>query len=209
MFWFHQSTASVPVLDVVIVVVIWCCVSIPLSLLGAYYGFKHESIEFPTKTSSIARVIPPAPLVHQPMVGIFLSGILPFAAVYVELFFTMSSLWMDQYYCVFGFTLIVYMIMIITCSETTILLVYSQLRGENHRLWWFAFFSSGSIAFYTFIYSLYWFRTLGASGFVVTYFIYFGYMFLISFAMLLLFGTIGALTMLWFLCKVYSSIKVD
>jgi transmembrane 9 superfamily member 2/4 len=207
--WFLHSSASAPFLDVIMVAALWCCITVPLVFMGAFFGYKSESIEFPTETSTIARAIPPVPLLLDPMVGMVLTGIIPFAAAYVELFFIMSSLWMDQFYYVFGFTLIVYIILIITCAEATVLLVYYQLCAENHRWWWFAFFSSGSTAFYTFIYSFFWFRTLGASRMVMTYLLYFGYMFLISFAMLLLFGTVGALTSLWFLRKIFSTIKVD
>jgi transmembrane 9 superfamily member 2/4 len=207
--WFLHSSASAPFLDVIIVAAMWCCVSVPLVFLGAYFGYKCEAIEFPTETSTIARAIPPPPPMLDPKVGMALTGIIPFAAAYVELFFIMTSLWMDQFYYVFGFTLIVYLILIVTCAEATVLLVYYQLCAENHRWWWFAFFSSGSTAFYTFVYSIFWFRTLEASRMVMTYLLYFGYMFLISFGMLLLFGTIGALTSLWFVRKIFSTIKVD
>lgn len=136
-FWILHSAASAPFLDVVIVAAMWCCVSIPLVFLGAYFGYKQETMEFPTVTSTIARAIPtPTPLLH-PMVGMILTGIIPFAAAYVELFFIMTSLWMDQFYYVFGFTLIVYIILIVTCAEVTVLLVYYQLCAENHRWWWY------------------------------------------------------------------------
>jgi transmembrane 9 superfamily member 2/4 len=207
--WMKQSVASAPFLDVLIVAAMWCCVSIPLVFLGAYFGYKHEAIEFPTVTSTIARAIPPSPPLLHPMVGMMLTGIIPFAAAYVELFFIMTSLWMDQFYYVFGFTLLVYVILIVTCAEVTVLLVYYQLCAENHRWWWYAFFSSGSTAFYTFLYSIFWFRTLEASRMIMTYLLYFGYMFLISFAILLVFGCVGALTSLWFVRKIFSTIKVD
>lgn len=207
--WFLRSVASAPFLDVIIVAAMWCCVSVPLVFLGAYFGYKADVIEYPTVTSTIARAIPPPPIMLDPRIGMALTGIIPFAAAYVELFFIMTSLWMDQFYYVFGFTLIVYLILIVTCAEATVLLVYYQLCAENHRWWWFAFFSSGSTAFYTFIYSIFWFRTLEASRMLMTYLLYFGYMFLISFAMLLLFGTVGSLTSLWFVRKIFSTIKVD
>jgi transmembrane 9 superfamily member 2/4 len=207
--WIIHSVASAPFLDVLIVAAMWCCVSIPLVFLGAYFGYKHEAIEFPTVTSTIARAIPPSPPLLHPMVGMLLTGIIPFAAAYVELFFIMTSLWMDQFYYVFGFTLLVYVILIVTCAEVTVLLVYYQLCAENHRWWWYAFFSSGSTAFYTFLYSIFWFRTLEASRMIMTYLLYFGYMFLISFAILLVFGSVGALTSLWFVRKIFSTIKVD
>jgi transmembrane 9 superfamily member 2/4 len=207
--YFKQSSASAPFLDVIILAAMWCCVAIPLTFVGAYFGYKKESIEFPTVTSTIARAIPPPqPLLH-PLVGTFVAGVVPFAAAYVELFFIMTSLWMDQYYYVFGFTLIVYLILIITCAEVTVLLVYYQLCAENHRWWWFSFFAPGSTALYTFIYSMFWFRSLEASKLFMTYLLYFGYMGLICTAILLVTGTVGALTSLWFVRKIYGTIKVD
>jgi transmembrane 9 superfamily protein 2/4 len=90
-----------------------------------------------------------------------------------------------------------------------VLLVYYQLCAENHRWWWFAFISSGSSAFYTFVYSIFWFHRLEASHMLMTYMLYFGYMFLVSFAIFLMTGTMGALTSLWFVRKIFSTIKVD
>jgi transmembrane 9 superfamily protein 2/4 len=177
--WFLHSSASAPFLDVLIVAAMWCGVSIPLVFLGAYFGYKAQTIEFPTVTSTIARAIPPPPNVFlKPWVGMILAGIIPFVAAYVELFFIMTSLWMDQFYYVFGFTLMVYVIMIITCAEVTVLLVYYQLCAENHRWWWYSFFCSGSTAVWTFCYSVIWFRQLEASRLLMTYLLYFGYMFL-------------------------------
>jgi transmembrane 9 superfamily protein 2/4 len=137
------------------------------------------------------------------------TGIVPFAAAYVELFFIMTSMWMDQFYYVFGFTLIVFIVLLITCAEVTVLLVYYQLCAENHEWWWFSFITSGSTAFYTFVYSIFWFRSLEASRMLMTYMLYFGYMFLVSFAIFLVTGSVGAMTSLWFIRKIFSTIKVD
>jgi transmembrane 9 superfamily protein 2/4 len=206
---FMHSSASAPFLDIVIVAAMWCCVSVPLVFIGAYFGYKKEPIEFPTVTSTIARAIPePQPLLN-PLVGTLVAGVVPFAAAYVELFFIMTSLWMDQYYYVFGFTLIVFFILIITCAEVTLLLVYNQLCAENHRWWWFSFFAPGSTALYTFIYSMVWFKGLEASKMLMTYMLYFGYMGLICSAMLLVTGTVGALSSLWFVKTIFGTIKVD
>ena len=140
--FFLHSSASAPFLDVIIVAAMWCCVSVPLVFVGAYFGYKAEAMEFPTVTSTIARAIPEPPnVLMQPKVGIIMAGAIPFVAAYVELFFIMTSLWMDQFYYVFGFTLIVYLIMVITCAEVTVLLVYYQLCAENHR-WYVMFLTS-------------------------------------------------------------------
>jgi transmembrane 9 superfamily protein 2/4 len=207
--FFFKSSGSVPLLDVIIVAAMWCCVSIPLVFLGAYFGYKAETITYPTVTSTIARAIPTPPPVLNPKLHMITTGIVPFAAAYVELFFIMTSMWMDQFYYVFGFTLIVFIVLLITCAEVTVLLVYYQLCAENHEWWWFSFITSGSTAFYTFVYSIFWFRSLEASRMLMTYMLYFGYMFLVSFAIFLVTGSVGAMTSLWFIRKIFSTIKVD
>jgi transmembrane 9 superfamily protein 2/4 len=40
---------------------------------------------------------------------------------------------MDQYYYVFGFLLLVYAILAVTCAEITIVLNYFQLCAEDYR----------------------------------------------------------------------------
>jgi len=207
--FFLDSTGSVPfrVWNVMRVGCIWSYILYPLVFWGAYVGNKKDRIEFPSipscSTMSVRDIPPPKYPWRHPVVSILVGGILPFAGLYVELFFTMTNLWMNQYYYVFGFTLIVYLILIITCAEVTVLLVYYQLCAENHRWWCFAFFAPGSTALYTFIYSVFWFKSLHASR-MVTYLLYFGYMGLICSAMLLVTGTIGALTSLWFISKIYG-----
>jgi len=206
---FFHSSGSVPFLDVLILAAMWCCVSVPLVFLGAYFGYKKDVITFPTVTSTIARAIPPTSFFLNPRVAMASAGMVPFAAAYVELFFIMTSLWMDQFYYVFGFTLIVFLILILTCAEVTILLCYYQLCAENHRWWWFSFVTSGSTGFYLFAYSIFWFQQLEASKMVITYMLYFGYMFLISMAVFLTTGMVGFISCFFFVRKIFSTIKVD
>lgn len=208
LFFFHSS-GSVPIINILIVAGMWCCVSIPLVFVGAYFGYRSHTITYPTVTSTIARAIPTPTFMLNPYMSISMAGLVPFAAAYVELFFIMTSLWMDQFYYVFGFTFLVYIILLTTCAEVTVLLVYYQLCSENHRWWWFAFFASGSTAFYIFAYSIVWFRALEASKIIITYMLYFGYMFLISLAMMLVTGMVGTITSFWFVRKMFSTIKVD
>ena len=207
---FFRSSGAVPFLDILIMASMWCCVSIPLVFIGAYFGYKKEAIEFPTVTSTIARAIPaPENFFLNPKVGMLLAGVVPFGAAYVELFFIMTSLWMDHYYYVFGFTLVVYLILLITSAEITTLITYYQLVAENHRWWWLALITSGSVSFYVFGYCIIWFHTLDPSKLLFTYMLYFGYMFLLCFTVFVVTGSVGALTTLWFVKKMFGSIKVD
>jgi len=207
---FQRSSASVPFLDVLIVVCMWCCISIPMVFAGAYFGYKKDPIQYPTKINQVSRSIPePSVPWHNPKLAVILTGMIPFAATYVELFFIMTSLWMDQYYYVFGFTLIVYILLLITCAEGSILACYYLLCAENHRWWWYSFFTSGSTAFYMMAYSVVWFKQLEASKMVLTYMLYFGYMFIISLGVFLSTGMVGFFSCFIFTRKIYASIKVD
>ncbi len=80
-----------------------------------------------------------SPIVH-PLVSLPLSppssqvgGVLPFGAIFIEVFFIMSSVWHHQYFYMFGFLLLVLAILIITCAEITIVLTYFQLCSEDYH----------------------------------------------------------------------------
>ncbi len=95
----------------------------------------------------------------SPQLSILLGGILPFAAVFIEIFFIMSSVWLNQFYYVFGFLFIVFVILLITCAEITIVLCYFQLCNEDYHWWWRSYLTPGSSALYLFLYSILYFFT--------------------------------------------------
>eukprot|EP00968_Pinguiococcus_pyrenoidosus_P028663 scaffold8033_cov267-Pinguiococcus_pyrenoidosus.AAC.3 len=118
----------------------------------------------------------------------------------------MSSLWLGQYYYVFGFLFMVLIILLVTCAETSIVFCYFQLCNEDYRWWWRSFLVPGSTGLYVFLYSCMYFARLEAN-LTVTYFLYFGYMALVSGGIALVTGTAGFAACLWFTRKIYSSIK--
>jgi transmembrane 9 superfamily protein 2/4 len=50
---------------------------------------------------------------------------------------------------------------------------------------------------------------LESSRMFFTYFLYFGYMFLMCFGQFLITGCVATLTSLWFVRKIFGAIKVD
>merc|ERR1712151_1462383 len=95
----------------------------------------------------------------QPIFTALVGGVLPFGAVFAELFFIMSSLWQHQFYYLFGFLALVLIILIVTCAEIAIALTYFQLTSEDYHWWWRSFLSSASSAIYVFLYSVLYFTT--------------------------------------------------
>lgn len=138
-----------------------------------------------------------------------MGGVLPFGCIFIQLFFILSSLWSNQMYYMFGFLFLVFLILIITCSETTILLCYFHLCAEDYHWWWRSFLTSGFTAVYLFIYCCHYFVTKLSIKDSASTFLYFGYTAIMVFLFFLLTGTIGFFACFWFIRKIYSVVKVD
>jgi transmembrane 9 superfamily protein 2/4 len=145
----------------------------------------------------------------KPVVAYALGGILPFGAVFIELFFILTSIWMHTFYYIFGFLALVALILVITCAEIAIVLCYFQLCAEDYHWWWRSFFTSGASAVYLFIYSAFYFYTKLDITKTVPMLMYFGYMLVISYAFFCVTGTIGFLACYFFVRTIYSAVKID
>jgi transmembrane 9 superfamily member 2/4 len=206
--WGNESTDAVPFVTILILLVLWFGISTPLVFAGAYFGFKQDPIEFPVNTSSIPRQIPDQPWFMFVPFTLLIGGILPFGSCFVELYYIMASVWMEFYYYVFGFLFMVFIILLVTCAEITVLFTYFQLCSEDYHWWWRSFANSGATALYVFAYSIVYFQQLEANA-LSTYILYFGYMALASLALFLLMGTVGVASSLWFNKVIFASIKID
>ena len=117
-----------------------------------------------------------------------LVGILPFGAIFVELYFIMNNMWFGKVYYMFGFLFLCYGIMIVTCAAVTILLVYFLLCAENYHWQWRSFCTAGASAGYVFANALlYWISSLKFSS-LTSGLLYVGYSLLISFLFFILTG---------------------
>lgn len=208
--WNEQSSGAVPFGTLVALLVLWFGISVPLVYFGSFIAYKREPIAFPVRVNNIPRMLPESgPFYTHPVVSFAIAGMLPFGAVSIEIFFIMSSVWMHQFYYVFGILAIVFFILVITTAEICIMLVYSQLCYEDYHWWWRSFISGGASGFYLFLYSiLYYLTRLNITKFT-SVLLFFGYMFLASVAFSIMTGTIGYFACYWFVGKIYSSVKVD
>ena len=139
---------------------------------------------------------------------IWITGLIPFGAIFVEFSYIMASLWRHQIYLLFGFLWVAVIVLIITSAEMSIIVVYLCLCKGDYNWWWKSFFIGGSSAIYFVAYSLFYFFKLNIVRFS-TVFIYFGAMTLISSVAFLVCGSISVLLTFAFLHKIYSMIKID
>ncbi|XP_070492315.1 transmembrane 9 superfamily member 2 [Chironomus tepperi] len=207
--WHEDSSGAVPFSTLVAILALWFGVSVPLTFVGAYFGFRKRSLEHPVRTNQIPRQIPDQSIYTQPIPGIIMGGVLPFGCIFIQLFFILNSLWSNQMYYMFGFLFLVFLILVITCSETTILLCYFHLCAEDYHWWWRSFLTSGFTAVYLFIYCCHYFATKLQINDAASTFLYFGYTLIMVFLFFLLTGSIGFFACFWFIRKIYSVVKVD
>lgn len=210
LIWREKSCGAVPFGIMFASVLLWFGVSVPLVFVGSYLGFKRPAVEDPVKTNEIPRQIPKRAWYNIKWVLSMLSGgFIPITVVFVEFCSILRSIWLDQFYYSFGFLFIVFVILLVACSEMAILLCYFQLRSEDYNWWWRAYLTVGSSALYMFSYSIFYFFTSLWIEKFVSAILYFGYMLIGSFAFFFLTGTIGFYACFWFVRKIYSSVKFD
>eukprot|EP01002_Notosolenus_urceolatus_P014138 NODE_532_length_1994_cov_52.422108_g425_i0.p1 GENE.NODE_532_length_1994_cov_52.422108_g425_i0~~NODE_532_length_1994_cov_52.422108_g425_i0.p1 ORF type:complete len:610 (+),score=182.20 NODE_532_length_1994_cov_52.422108_g425_i0:273-1832(+) len=208
--WSTGSSAAVPFWTFITLMCLWLFVELPFVVIGSVLGLKKAALQMPVRTNQIPRHIPEQAWYMRYPFTVAMGGILPFGAVFIELFFILTSIWLNRYYYVFGCLFIVFIILIITCAEITVVMMYFQLCSEDYRWWWRSFLTAGSSGFYLFFYSVCYFFT---SSLKITKFVsillFFGYMGIISYIFFVITGTVGFLASFWFVRKIYGSIKID
>ncbi|KAI3889614.1 hypothetical protein MKW92_012228 [Papaver armeniacum] len=160
LIWGEKSSGAVPFGTMFALVFLWFGISVPLVFVGSYIGFKKPAIEDPVKTNKIPRQIPEQAWYMNPTFSVLIGGILPFGAVFIELFFILTSIWLNQFYYIFGF-------LFILCSE-------------DYLWWWRSYLTSGSSALYLFLYATFYFFTKLEITKPVSGVLYFGYMTIVS-----------------------------
>eukprot|EP01059_Diplonema_ambulator_P033785 TRINITY_DN721_c0_g1_i2.p1 TRINITY_DN721_c0_g1~~TRINITY_DN721_c0_g1_i2.p1 ORF type:complete len:632 (+),score=203.04 TRINITY_DN721_c0_g1_i2:119-2014(+) len=209
LLWSKNSASAVPFTTILTIMALWIGVSLVLVLLGAVVGFKKSTIEPPCKTNAVHRTIPPQPWYLRAPQTMLLPGILPFGAAFIESVFILSSVWQGRVYYVFGFLSLVFFILIVTCAETTIVMIYFQLTREDYNWWWRSFLTSGSYGFWLYLYCIFYYLTTLNIPSLASSILYFGYMAMVSYFFFVLTGFIGFIASMAFVWKIYSSIKIE
>lgn len=131
--WAQASSTALPFGTLVALIALWLLIQLPLVYVGSWYGHhSSQPYEHPTKTNSVPRQIPEQLWYTKRIYATLLTGLVPFAVIFIELLFVFRSLWQDKsgYYYVFGFLSVVSMVCIITVIEITIVATYVQLCAE-------------------------------------------------------------------------------
>lgn len=206
----YRSLAAIPFGTMVVVFIIWAFISFPLALLGTVIGRNWSGApDNPCRVKTIPRPIPEKKWYLTPSVISLMGGLLPFGSIFIEMYFVFSSFWNYKVYYVYGFMLLVFLILIIVTMCVTIVGTYFLLNAENYHWQWTSFFSAASTAVYVYLYSIYYYQMkTKMSGFFQLSF-YFGYTLMFCMGLGILCGAVGYLGSSMFVRRIYRNIKCD
>ena len=207
---FYHSLAAVPFGTMVVIFFIWSFISFPLVLFGTVVGRNWNGVpDTPCRVKTIPRPIPEAEWYTHPLAIALLSGALPFGSIFIETYFVFTSVWNYKVYYVYGFFLLVFLILMIVTLCVTVVGTYFLLNSENHKWQWTAFGGAASVSGYVYLYSVYYFLfKTKMTGFFQTCF-YFGYTAMFCLALGVACGAVGYVGSNAFVRRIYRNVKVD
>ncbi|KAL4196031.1 hypothetical protein AMTRI_Chr04g181310 [Amborella trichopoda] len=206
----YNFATALPFSAIVAIVLMWSFVMSPLLVLGGIAG-KNNKTEFqaPCRTTKCPREIPPLPWYQKTIPQMVIAGVLPFIAIYMELFLVLASMWGHKIYYTYGVLFMVFVVLVIVTAFVAIALVYFQLAAEDHEWWWRSVLRGGSTSLFIFGQCLYYyFARTDMSGLMQTS-LFFGYMACICYGIFLLLGTVGFYISLVLVRYLYGSIKCE
>lgn len=208
--WAYGSTAALPVGTIILILLLWALVTIPLTVVGGVIG-KNTRSDFaaPCRTNKYPREVPPLPWYRDTIPQMVMAGFLPFSGIYIELYYIFASVWSLKVYTIYSILFVVFCILLVVTAFITIALTYFQLAAEDHRWWWRSFLCGGSTGIFVYGYALYYFVSRSdMSGLMQTAF-YFGYNFIVCWALFLMLGFVGWRASLLFVRRIYRAIKCE
>ncbi|VDK48768.1 unnamed protein product [Anisakis simplex] len=207
---YYHASRAIPFTIMLAVTAICFFVILPLTLVGTVLGrnIKGQG-DYPCRVNAVPRPIPDKKWFVEPWLIIMLGGVLPFGSIFIEMYFIFTSFWAYKIYYVYGFMLLVLIILAVVTMCVTVVCTYFLLNAEDYRWRWTSFLAGASTAFYVYLYSVYYFIfKTKMYGLFQTVF-YFGYMGVFSAALGIMCGTVGYVGTAKFVHKIYSTVKID
>ena len=202
----ENSNSAVNFRDILSLFILWIFFTFPIILIGSFFGYKSNKINVPFEINKIPNIIPEKPWYLHYRYITFLTGLVGFATIFIELNYIMTSLWKHQIYFLGVFIWIGFFLFIFAIGEMTILVVYFNLCYGDYKWWWKSFIVGGSPVIYFVIYSIIYFFYLNLESFSAVV-VYFGIMILISCMAMLICGAASVFFCFGFIFWIYSKIS--
>jgi transmembrane 9 superfamily protein 2/4 len=208
LFSLEKSSIGFKISEIALLVLLWICISTPLTLIGSFLALKRRKIRLPCKINILPTSIGEKPWYLKLKYSIWVTGLIPFSTILIEFIYLLSYMWRYQVYYLASFLTLSIIILVILSSEISIIFVYFNLCKGDYNWWWKSFFVSASPSLYIFILSIYYFLFLNITRFtaIIVYFLIMGFF---SIVVGLVCGSCGVIFTFAFLYFIYSKIKVD
>ncbi|KAL2933805.1 Transmembrane 9 superfamily member 1, partial [Bienertia sinuspersici] len=129
------------------------------ALLGTVVGCNWSgSPNNPCQVKTIPRPFPEKKWYLSPSVIFLRGGLLPFGSLFIEMYFAFTPFWNYKVYYVYGFILLVFLILVIVTVCVMIVGMYFLLNAENYHRQWTSFLSTASTAIYVYLYAVYYYH---------------------------------------------------
>jgi hypothetical protein len=205
----YESSAAFQFKTIAGILALYLLVSFPLQLIGAITAKNFgKPFEAPCRTKKVPREIPPSVWYKSGFVQVFVAGFLPFSAIYIELYYVFVSIWGQFTYTPFPIVFLVFVILIMVTSCITIAMIYLMLSQENHKWWWRSIICGGASSFFIYGYSFFYYYESQMQGLLQTAF-YFGYVLIACYGFFMMMATVGFISSLTFVKRIYRVIKCD
>lgn len=188
----------------------YVAVVMPVTVFGEIVGRNLFFVgPNPTRVGMIKRTIPPTPFYLSIVFVALVINVLSFGATFMEIHYVLVALWQYRMIQVWGFSLIVAVLLLIVIACSTVVAVYLRLSHENYLWHWLSFLAPASVVFYVFFYSLYYFiwKTEMTGALQTVYF--FTFSAILSCIIGVTCGFVGFMSSAWFVRRIYTNIKTD
>ena len=208
LFSLEKSSIGFKISEIALLVLLWICISTPLTLIGSFLALKRRKIKLPCKINILPTTIGQKPWYLKLKYSIWVTGLIPFSTIFIEFIYLLSYMWRYQVYYLASFLILSILILVILSSEISIIFVYLNLCKGDYNWWWKSFFTSASPSLYICILSIYYFLYLNITRFtaIIVYFLIMGF---VSIVVALVCGSCGVIFTFAFLYFIYSKIKID
>ena len=159
----YSSTKAIPVTTMIVLCLFWIFGCLPLTAFGSILarhrvgGRRGPPPPPPCRIHPVPRQIPEKAWYLQPFALSLIAGILPFASIFIETYMILSSFWSYRVYYVYGFMLLVGLILVAVTACVVIVSIYMLLNAEDYEWPWKSVYIAGASSFYVYLYSIYFF----------------------------------------------------
>ncbi|KAI5686597.1 Endomembrane protein 70 [Leishmania braziliensis] len=206
--WAKHSTAAIPFPTAVGIISIWLLISLPFGFFGIYWGLKMDTLAVTAKVGSIPRLIPEN-AGRATLYYVLAGSLVPFIACCIEMPFALNAFWREEPMYLYGFLTFFSTALAILCAEVGIVVTYFTLRGEDYRWWWRSYASLATTGVHVFLYSIFFLKRYLQIRMLSSVILFLGYMLGVSIMFGMALGSIGFISSLWMVQKMYSSIKAE